>query len=488
MKKFWICFAIAFGLMGHGLNAQEPQESSQSAEEAVAEVEEIKTPQESDGGVYVIPIRDDIMPPVLYVVRRGIKDAIAANASVVILDMETNGGRVDTTEKLIEILDRFDGKKVTFVNKKAFSAGAFISVATEEIYMAPGSVIGAAAPILMAPGGTGVEAMPNTMEVKMTSGISALVRANAERYGHNVDVIEAMIDKSKELKVGDEVLCEKGQILTLTNTEAEKKYGEDDESLLSAGTVADLDELLIKLGLESAELVRIEPSGTEQLGAWINKISPILLMVGIIGLYLEFKTPGFGLPGIVGLAAFVIYFLGGYIAGLSSIGWGAVFILGLLLLIVELLLIPGTLITGLVGAAMMLGAIVMALVDWDPTLPAYTAPTMSQFALPLRALALALLGTLGFVVLVGRFLPETNLYRHMVPESASGVATEEGHVARHDRRIGQKGTVLTSLRPGGKAKFGEETLDVVTQGEMIDVGAEVKIIDFSGSDAVVVSI
>lgn len=444
--------------------------------------------EKEEGGVYVIPIRDDIMPPVLYVVRRGVKEAIAAGASVIVLDMETNGGRVDTTEELIEILDRFEGKKVTFVNKKAFSAGAFISVATEEIYMAPGSVIGAAAPILMAPGGTGVEAMPNTMEVKMTSGISALVRANAERYGHNVEVIEAMIDKSKELKVNDEILCEKGQILTLTNTEAERKYGDPEKSLLSAGTVKDMDELLAQLGLTDSELVNVEPTGTEQLGAWINKISPVLLMIGIIGLYLEFKTPGFGLPGMVGLAAFVIYFLGGYIAGLSSIGWGAVFIIGLLLLIVELLLIPGTIVTGLVGAAMMLGAVVMALVDWDPTLPAYTAPSISQFALPLRSLSLALLGSLLFVLLIGKYLPETGLYRHMVSQGVSGGETDTLFVAQHDRRLGQTGMVVATLRPGGKACFGDDTIDVITQGEMIESGQEVKIIDFSGRAAVVVSI
>lgn len=437
--------------------------------------------------VYVIPVRDDIMPPVLYVVRRGIKEAIAAEAELVVIDMETDGGRVDTTEELIEILDRFEGRKVTYVNKKAFSAGAFISVATEEIYMAPGSVIGAAAPILMSPGGAGVEAMPDTMEVKITSGISALVRANAERYGHNVDVIEAMIDKSKELRVGDEVLCEKGQILTLTNSEAERKYGEDEQPLLSAGTVSDLDELLATLGVEESDVVRISPSGTEQLGAWINKISPILLMVGIIGLYLEFKTPGFGLPGIVGLAAFVIYFLGGYIAGLSSIGWGAVFVIGLLLLIVELLLIPGTFLTGLLGVVMMLGAIIMAFVDWDPTLPAYTAPTIAQFALPFRTLSLALLGALASIVLLGRYLPETTLYRHMVSQGVSGGVTETQLVSEQDRRLGQTAVVMTSLRPGGKARIGDDVIDVVSQGEMIAAGTEVRIIGFSGSDAVVVS-
>lgn len=322
----------------------------------------------------------------------------------------------------------------------------------------------------------------------MTSGISALVRANAERYGHNVQVIEAMIDKSKELKVDDKILCEKGQILTLTNTEAEAKYGDPATSLLSAGTVENLDGLLAQLGLEGSEIVKVEPSGTEQLGAWVNRISPVLLMIGIIGLYLEFKTPGFGLPGIVGLTAFVIYFLGGYVAGLSSIGWGAVFIIGLLLLIVELLLIPGTIVTGLVGAAMMLGAIIMAFVDWDPTLPAYTAPSISQFALPFRSLAWAMMGSLLFIVLVGKYLPETRLYRHMVSHGVSGIETENLLVSKHDRRLGQIGLVVTALRPGGKARFGEDTIDVITQGEMIEQGSEVKIIDFSGSDAIVVSI
>ena len=211
-------------------------------------------------------------------------------------------------------------------------------------------------------------------------------------------------------------------------------------------------------------------------------------MIGIIGLYLEFKTPGFGLPGIVGLGAFVLYFLGGYIAGLSSIGWGAVFVVGLLMLIVELLLIPGTLITGLVGAAMMLGAIIMALVDWDPTLPAYAAPNLSQFALPLQSLTLALFGTLLFVMVTGRYLPETSFYRQMVSVTASGMETEDALATAHHRRVGQTGEVLTALRPGGKARFGDETLDVISQGEMIEIGATVKIIDFSGSDAVVVSI
>src|SRR5688572_11736925 len=170
--------------------------------------------------VYILPIRDDIMPPLVYLVRRAVKEAMDADADMIVLDMDTNGGRVDTTEEIIQIINQFKGPTVTYVNQKAFSAGAFISFATQKIYMAPQSVIGAAAPIMMSPGGSGAEALPDTMEVKMTSALSALVRANAEKNGHNVEVADAMVKKTKELVMDGKVLNEKGQILTLTDREA----------------------------------------------------------------------------------------------------------------------------------------------------------------------------------------------------------------------------------------------------------------------------
>src|SRR5687767_4598410 len=171
---------------------------------------------EATKNVYVIPIREEIATPVTYLVRRGIKQAMEAKADAVILDMETNGGRLDSTEEIIKALEQFKGVTVTYVNRKAFSAGAFIAVGTQKIYMAPQSVIGAAAPMLMGPSG-GVEAIPETVEAKMTSGVRALVRTSAEKNGHNIEVIEAMIDKSKHLEIDGEVINEKGQILTLTD-------------------------------------------------------------------------------------------------------------------------------------------------------------------------------------------------------------------------------------------------------------------------------
>ena len=302
-----------------------------------------------------------------------------ARADLLVLDMETNGGRVDVTEEIIEILNKFKGQTVTYVNRKAFSAGAFISVATQKIFMAPQSVIGAAAPMLMIPGGGPAE-MPQTVEAKMTSGVRALVRANAEKNGYNVDVVEAMIDKTKRLEIDGEVLNEKGQILTLTNVQAEKKYGEPPKPLLSSGTVETIGALLAELGFGDAQRVDVKPTGVEKIAAWINAISPLLLIIGAIGLYIEFKTPGFGLPGIVGITALVVYFVGGYIAALSGMEWAALFVVGLVLVALEFFVFPGTTLLGFAGALCMLVAIIMAMVDIYPSAPGLPAPL--RFSVP----------------------------------------------------------------------------------------------------------
>src|SRR6266851_4233303 len=182
--------------------------------------------------------------------------------------------------------------------------------------------------------------MPETMQAKMNSAIRALGRTSAEKNGYNIDVVEAMIDKSKELKIDGKVLNEKGQILTLTNTEAEKEYGTPPKPLLSSGTVESLDALLKKLNYGEAEQHYIKATGAEKLAIWLNLISPLLLLIGVIGIYLEFKMPGVALPGIIGVAAFALYFFGGYIAGLSGMEWIVVFILGLALVVVEIFIYP----------------------------------------------------------------------------------------------------------------------------------------------------
>ncbi len=432
--------------------------------------------------VYVLPIREDIMPPLVYLVRRGVKAAMDGKADLLVLDMDTNGGRVDVTEEIIGILNKFKGQTATFVNRKAFSAGAFISIATQKIFMAPQSVIGAAAPIMLIPGGAPQD-MPETMQAKMNAALCALARTSAEKNGYNPSVVEKMIDKGKELKIDGTVIKEKGELLALTNIEAEHEYGDPPKSLLSSGTVESLDELLQNLGYASATRVEIQPTGAEQVAMWINMISPLLLIIGIAGIYIEFKTPGFGLPGIVGIAAFALYFLGGYIAGLSGLEWIAVFVVGLVLLALELFAFPGTTALGLIGTLLMLVALLMAMVDVYPGMPAL--PTFRMLELPLRDLFIAFLGGAVAVVVLSRWLPKTSFYGKLVSQSASGVTTEAKLEQRQISRLGQVGVAISALRPGGKAQFGNEILDVISQGELIDKGQQVKIIGHSGAEAVV---
>jgi membrane-bound serine protease (ClpP class) len=446
-------------------------------------------PAQSSGPVvYVLPIRDDIMPPLVYLVRRGVKAAMEDKADLLILDMETNGGRVDTTEEIINVLNQFKGRTITYVDRKAFSAGAFIAVATQQIYMAPQSVIGAAAPLIMVPG-TGPADMPQTMEAKMTSGIRALVRANAEKNGYNVEVVEAMIDKNKELKLDGEVLNEKGQILTLTDKQAEKKYGNPPKPLLSSGTVASVDALLQNLGYAEARRVNVRPTGVERLGAWINALSPLLLIIGVIGIYLEFKTPGFGIPGMVGIAAFALYFLGSYVAGLSGMEWIAVFAIGLVLFGLELLVFPGVTVLGLAGALMMLAAVVMAMVDVYPSVPTPGLSGGLRFQFPVSLvvsnLSIALIGSLLAVWLLSYVLPKTSLYSSLVSRSVSGEASVLLQEKQEERRLGEIGVAVSILRPGGKAQFGDDLLDVMTQGDMIAKGSRVRIVGHSGTEAIV---
>ena len=505
--KTWLILVTALCLaaaLAPFVQAQEKKPlTEKSTIDSIEKMQQLGNDKASDdrqAKVYVVPVRNDIMPPILYVIRRGVKDAMEAEADCLIFDMETNGGRVDITEDIFDIIGKFRGETVTYVNKDAYSAGAFIAVATQKIYMAPQSVIGAAAPIMMGPTG-GVSEMPSTMEVKINSAIRAKIRTQAEKNGYAVDVIEAMVDKTKKLERDKKIICQEGDILTLTNLEAEAKYGEAKTPLLSSGTVESIDSLINELGYAGAQRVDIQPLGAEELGTWINAISPLLLLIGIIGLYIEFKTPGFGVFGAIGIAALVVYFFGGYVSGLAGIEWVAVFVLGVVLVAVELFWFSGTLIIGMVGVVCMLVALVMGMTDIYPDMPWF--PTgegkgdsmpqvegidfaLPDFSKPIRDLMIALVLSIPVIWALAKYLPQTAFFARFASEAASGVESVAALAAEVDSRLGQVGEATTPLHPGGKAMFGDDMCTVVTQGEMIAVGAQVKVIGHRGSDLLVI--
>src|SRR5437763_6156384 len=198
--------------------------------------------------------------------------------------MNTYGARLDSAAEITSALNRATIPTYTFINSNAGSAGALIALATQHIYMAPVSAIGAAAPVMP----TG-EDLPATMRDKTISYWSALIRGSAVRNGHNPDVGEAFMNKDKEVKVGDRVVHAKGTLLTLNAQEATEKI--NGKPLLADGIADSIDDLIQKSGLKG-KAVSLGPTGFEQLAFWITALAPLLLLGGIIGAYLEFKIPG----------------------------------------------------------------------------------------------------------------------------------------------------------------------------------------------------
>ena len=433
--------------------------------------------------VCVLTIHEDITHNTLYLVRRGLREAEEKKAVAVVLEMRTNGGLVDVTEEIIRLLERTPMKTYTYGDDKAYSAGAFIPAATDKIFMAPGSVIGAATPVMIG-SGSGVQELPKSYQEKLTSAMRARIRATAQEKGHNPDVFEAMVDADRGLTIDDEEITPKGKLLTLTNEEAAHAYGDPATPLLSAGTVKSLDELLQKVGLSGAHTFEVSPSGFEQLARWITTISPLLILVGFLALYIELSHPGVALPAIVAVICFAIYFLGYIVAGLA--GWEEVglFVFGVLLLAVEFFLFPGHFLSAALGTVAVLAALVLAMAGHLPGAP--ILPSWDQVQVPLMKVFGSMIGSFLAAMLLGRYLPKSTLFRKM--ELVAATNTAEGYsssLGEAKALLGVAGVAETNLRPSGKGRFGDKLVDVVTEGDLIERGKPITIVEVQGSRVVV---
>lgn len=428
------------------------------------------------GPVIVVPIRTEISAAQFFFLRRAVKDAERRQASAIVLDMDTYGGEVKAAIDSMDALMKTQVPTFTFINSKAISAGSMIALATQKIYMAPTAVIGAAAPVL-----AGGQDLAKTMEEKTVSSLAAMARAASQKNGHNAEIAEAFINKEKEIKIGDATIHAGGSLLTLSAEEAAKTY--DGKPLLAAGVAGTLEDVLARAELRGV-VERLEPTGFEQLALWITALSPLLMLGGIIGAYIEFKTPGFGVPGIIGLICFALFFAGHFIAGLA--GWEVVacFAIGVALVVGELFLHPGTVIPGLVGALMMFGALIWAMIDRYPSQPLW--PSEEMLLRPAINLGIAILGSGALIAVLVRYLPASPFYRRVALVSAlpSGDAAAVTEPARRIT-LGMVGKATTTLRPSGKADFGGHLCDVVSDGNYIEAGVPVRVVQIEGARMVV---
>ncbi|HEY0863342.1 MAG TPA: hypothetical protein VGD97_04505 [Lacunisphaera sp.] len=403
--------------------------------------------------VYVIPVKEQINSPTLYILRRGLKEAIEQKADVVLLDMNTPGGALDVTFEIMEALEKFPGQKLTFIDREAMSAGAFISAVTDEIYFVPNGVIGAAAPVLS----TGGE-IDKSMKQKIVSYLRARMRATSEGKGYRGQVISAMIDEDYELKIGEKVLKPKGELLSLTASEALEKYGEPPQALLGAGKAADISALLAgKYGANNYEIRNFEVTWSESLAKYLTALSPVLMGLGLLALFIEFKTPGFGWPGTIGILLLALVFLGNYVAGLSGHEPALLFVIGAALVAAELIFFPGLVVVALTGVVFMLGSLVWAGADYWPNQPMTVNFSGEMLMQPVVNLALALVIAIGFFSVLLKYLPKTGLYQHLAVQGASTVPAQTAGVGPQAAGTiagltGRQGIAVTGLFPSGEVE------------------------------------
>ena len=428
--------------------------------------------------VYIIPIRKMIEPALLYVVRRGVDEAVRNNADAIIFAMDTPGGAVNAAEGIIQVITQTDLPIYTFVEHDAYSAGAIIALATPNIYMAPGSVIGAATPMMMSPMG-GVQDMPDEVQEKMTSAVAAMVRAAAEQGGYDPKLAEAMVRADVEYSINGTVISEEGRLLTLTNREAEQLVGEEQRPLLSKGTVTDIDALLEVIGLPNAEKRLLEVTMAERVARLIAGIAPLLMIIGLGGLWLEFKTPGFGIFGIAGITCLLLFFFGHHIAGLAGLEDVLLFVLGMTLLAIEIFVTPGFGILGLSGLVLIFISFISAMSERMPGKWRPVDFSPETFSLPVLKVALSFFGAFVLAAIAGRFIPQTRIFKSLTLEDVVPEAEEDLSL------IGLEGLTHSDLRPGGTAYFGERKMDVVTLGDYIPRQSPVRIAEVHGNRIVV---
>ena len=421
--------------------------------------------QEPRPVVFVAPVEGMIDLGLAPFVERVLDDARKAGAAAVILDINTFGGRVDAAVLIRDALIRTRVRTVAFVNKRAISAGALISLAANTIVMADGATIGAATPVQMGAPGNGAQPVSE----KTVSYMRKEFRATAESRNRPPLLAEAMVDPD----VAIPGVIEKGKLLTLTTTEAIKHK-------LADGRADDLDAVLALLKLSNAEVRRASVNWAEQMVRVLTHpvLASILMTVGLLGIIVELRTPGFGLPGTLGVTSLALFFWGHWLVRLA--GWEELLLVGLgvVLLLLELFVFPGFGIAGVLGIVGLMAGLTLSVIG--------AGATMDTIVVALGRVALSLVvALLGSVALL-RLLPHLPYARTLILEAGLGSAAGYASAPERDRAwLGKRGTTRAPLRPAGIAEIEGERIDVVSQGDYIDADVPIEVVAVDSNRIVV---
>ena len=396
--------------------------------------------------VYSLPINGEIEPGLAAFVARGIQLA-ERNNGMVLLTINTFGGRVDAATEIRDLIMAAEVPVVAYVSERAWSAGALIALAAPELAMAPGSSIGAAE--------------PRPMEEKTVSALKAEFEATAQRWGRNPLLAGAMVDA--DIIIED--LVEKEKILTLAAEDA-LEWG------MANRIAGSTRELLTDLGYENYEIIELTPHWAEQIARFLttSTVSSLLLTLGFLGLIFEITSPGWGVPGTAGILALILFFGGRYVTGLAGLEAILLFVLGLVLLVLEVAVIPGFGLTGVLGIASVIASIILAFGDVQTAL---------------FSLSIAISVSVVAVILLWGRIQQSRFWKRLVLSHEESPAAGYRAPADFSYLVGKKGFALSPLRPAGTAQIDDKRYDVVSEGGFVSANSSVEVVETEGTRVVV---
>jgi membrane-bound serine protease (ClpP class) len=412
--------------------------------------------------VMVMEIKSEIDPRMLRYVKLSLQHAETIKADYVIIEMDTYGGVLTDAKEIVDLI--MDSKKPVwvYINSDAASAGALISIACDSIYMSPGASIGAATVVE----GAGGQAAPD----KYQSYMRSIMRSTAEENGRDPRIAEGMVDE----KVVVDSIKQAGKVITLTTTEA-IKYG------YCEAKVESIEEILKRNKIENYEIEYFHLDAAEKIIAFFLNpfISGLLILVIIGGIYFEMQAPGIGFPLFAAITALVLYLVPYYLNGLAEYWEILALFVGIILIILEIFVIPGFGVAGVLGIGLTVGSLILIMLNND---------FFNFEFVPLGDIVVAMFSALGGITggalllfFGGARLSQTKAFKRIALTETQ--ETTQGYTSNFNEvtMVGKTGHALTVLRPSGKVMIEAKLYDAFTRGEYIDKGEPVEVISTEGS-------
>jgi membrane-bound serine protease (ClpP class) len=423
--------------------------------------------------IYVFDIDKEISRSMWRIVDKATKEAVRLKSDYILIRMNTYGGLLDAADSIRTRLMTCPIPVMVFVNHNAASAGALISIAADSIFMSRGSNIGAA---------TVVDQQGQVVPDKYQSYMRSLMRSTAESHGkkkvvHGKDTVEkwvrdpriaeAMVDP--RIKIKD--INDSGKVLTFTTSEAiENGYCE--------GERESIDDIIIKTGFEKYTITEYKVSGADSLvGFFMNPIvQGILIMIIVAGIYFEFQAPGFGFPIMAAIIAAVLYFAPLYIEGIANHWIIIAFILGIILLALEIFVIPGFGVSGIAGIILILLSLTMAMIQFKTTTP-FGGSGINIVVKSLLVVVGAIVVSLSLsIYIASKFLESRSFGLALTAQQNANEGYVGVDVNELNNLIGKTGTADTVLRPSGMVKIEGMVYDAKSEYGFIDKGTPVKVV------------